>query len=89
MPVDPADVATVRSMADKLPASDLDSLSSIASVIAYTIMVARAEHRDELHDVELLIRATDLNRDERRKAQGELRRLGYRAVADMLRTFKK
>jgi hypothetical protein len=92
VPIDLADVAEVRKIMAALPqgeADELGELQTIPEVLAYTIALARAEGRDELEAVELVVRAADLSRDERRHAQGILRRLGYRAVADMLRTFKK
>lgn len=92
MPIDLADVAEVRKAVAALPQGEPDELGelqSVPEVLAYTIALARAEGRDEVEAVELVVRAADLSRNERRHAQGILRKLGYVGVSDMLRTFKK
>lgn len=89
--VDLADVAEVRKAMAALPQGEPDELGelqSVPEVLAYTIALARAEGRDEVEAVELVVRAADLSRNERRSAATVLRKLGYRAVADMLRSFK-
>jgi hypothetical protein len=91
MPVDQADVAQVRKIMVALPqgeADELGELQTIPEVLAYTIALARAEGRDELQAVELVVRAADLSRNERRSAATVLRKLGYVRVAGMLRSFK-
>ena len=89
MPVDAATVEQVRAMLPTADSGDLAVLETIPEVLGYIVAYARSEGADELELTELVARAADLSRNERRSAATVLRKLGYRAVADMLRTFKK
>jgi tRNA A58 N-methylase Trm61 len=89
MPIEAADVAKAKEMLRDMPASDLTALTTIAEVLAFTIESARADGDCELEAIEFAARVADLTRDERRSAASTLKKLGYRAAADRLRSFKK
>jgi hypothetical protein len=90
MPVSAADVAELRRLADEVrDDGSLAPLDSTAEVLAYCVAVARAEDHDECDVVEALCRAVKMSRDELRRDEALLRRLGYRAVADRLRKLSR
>jgi hypothetical protein len=63
-------------------------LQTTAEVLGFLAMYARVEGADEVALCEIAVRAAELTRAERRSAATVLRKLGYRAVGDMLRSFK-
>src|SRR5438309_4150132 len=88
MSVDAETVEQLRSMAAALPGDaggDLTPLESIPEVVGYVIACARQEGRDELQDVELVVRGAEISPADLRRAEAVLRPLGYVAVADRLR----
>ena len=87
MPVDDADVAKLRRMYSENGSAgdDLRALQSHTEVIAYLIAVARQSGKDEADAIELLVRASDMAREDTRKAERLLRKLGYVVVCDRLR----
>jgi hypothetical protein len=90
MPVDAALMA--RAMALMPPVADSDDLrelQTIPEVLGYMAAYARSEGADEVELCEITARAAELSRAERRSAATVLRKLGYRAVADMLQHLKR
>ena len=88
MPVDAADVERVRALLPAADSGELQALATIPEVLGYIVAYARAEGADELELTELVVRAADLSRNERRSAATVLRKLGYVRVSDMLRSLK-
>jgi hypothetical protein len=89
MPVDAAQMARALALMPTVADSDdLRELQTIPEVIAYMAAYARSEGADEVELCEITARAADLSRTERRSAATLLRKLGYRAVADMLQQLK-
>jgi hypothetical protein len=88
MAVDPRDLTELAKLEQAMPEHgglDLTMLDSVEEVIAWLITDARASGDNEVDRAELLIRYADMSPDEVRSAERVLRRLGYRAVADMMR----
>lgn len=95
MPVDTERVAAVRERVALLKDSELVALDSLAAVVAYTFTAAKAEGRNGLDDVELVLEAVNQPRSRadrrrwdalRREARETLRALGYPdALVDMLK----
>lgn len=88
MPVSAADLTELRRLEATITpdsGSDLSTLELIAEVIAWVITEARAAGDNEVDRAETLIRFSNMTPDEVRTGERVLRRLGYRAVADMMR----
>jgi hypothetical protein len=89
MPVDAATMARARALMPSIPDSDdLRELATIPETLAYLATYARSEGADEVELCEITVRAAELTRAERRSAATVLRKLGYRAVANMLQHLK-
>ena len=92
MAVTAEQVARLRRLADARPAEsteDLQELQTSAEVIAYTIAQCRVIGEDEADAIELLVRATDMYREDIAEAEKLLRKLGYGLVCDRLRVIAK
>jgi hypothetical protein len=88
MPVDAADLVELQRLEVAAPeygGADLSSLETREEVLAWLITDCRASGDDEVRSAELLIRFADMSPNEVRSAERVLRRLGYIAVADMMR----
>lgn len=96
MAVDSEAVGQVRERVARLPDSgSLGSLSTLAEVLAFAFTSAKAEGRDGLGDVALVLEAINQPRSRadrrrwdalRREARETLRALGYpEALTDMLK----
>jgi hypothetical protein len=86
--LDAADLAQLQRMEQSMPeqgGADLSSLETLEELIAWLIADARASGDSEVDAVELLIRYSGTTAPEVRAAERVLRRLGYIAVADMMR----
>jgi hypothetical protein len=88
MAVNPPDLDELRRLemtASEYGGTDLSSLETLEELIAWLIADARASGDSEVDAVELLIRYSGTTAPEVRSAERVLRRLGYIAVADMMR----
>ena len=89
MAVDAADVAELRRMlaenGEANRGDDLRALQTYAEVLGYVVACARQVDDDEVDAVELVVRATDIPREDIQAAERVLRPLGYTKVADKLR----
>jgi hypothetical protein len=79
------ELKTMEAGAREYGGSDLSGLGSIPEVIAWVISDCRAAGDDEVSSAELLIRHSNMSPDEVRSAERVLRRLGFIAVAEMMR----
>jgi hypothetical protein len=81
MPVSAAEVAELREAGRSLSLDEVDNtLRTSAEIIGYLIHSLRSIGGDQtevLHDVELLVRASDMWREDVRKARDTLGALGY------------
>jgi hypothetical protein len=81
MPVTAAEVAELRKAGQALSLDDVDNtLRTSAEIIGYLIHSARsigANQAEQLHMVELLIRAVEMDRENVREARDVLQALGY------------
>jgi hypothetical protein len=81
MPVTAAEVAELREAGQALSLDDVDNtLKTTAEIIGYLIHSARsigADQAETLDMVELLVRSSDMWREEIREARDVLTRLGY------------
>ncbi|SHH96798.1 hypothetical protein [Bradyrhizobium erythrophlei] len=81
MPVTAAEVAELRQAGQALSLDDVDNtLRTTAEIIGYLIYASRsmgADQTEQLRLVELLVRSTDMWREEIREARDVLVRLGY------------
>jgi hypothetical protein len=81
MPVTAAEVVELREAGQALSLDDVDNaLKTTAEIIGYLIHSARsigADQAETLDMVELLVRSTDMWREEIREARDVLARLGY------------
>jgi len=66
-------------------AADLSPLTSTAEVLAFVATAARSWGEDESDMCELTVRLCDMQPDDVRRDARVLRRLGYVAVANMMR----
>jgi hypothetical protein len=93
MAVDAADVAELRRMlaenGEANRGDDLRALQTYAEVLGYVVSCARQAGVDEVDAVELVVRATDMPREDIRAAERVLRPLGYTKVANKLRELAK
>jgi len=92
MAVSAADVAEFRrKYAEYVESGDagwddgLRALQTYAEVLGYVVACARQVDDDEVDAVELVVRATDIPREDIQAAERVLRPLGYTKVADKLR----
>jgi hypothetical protein len=91
MAVDAAALAELKAIEAGLPDAPgpFDACTSHCELISCVIAFARAEGRDELSDIELLLAAAELPIASRRKAATALARLGYSAdIVALLRGRK-
>jgi hypothetical protein len=81
MPVTAAEVAELRQAGQALSLDDVDNtLKTQAEVVGYLIHSARsmgANQAEQLHVVELLIRAVEMDRENVREVRNTLSALGY------------
>jgi hypothetical protein len=87
MAVSKADFDLVMSYEGKVPDNpSLACLETVEEVIAFAVAQVRAEQWDEPEEdvAELIVRGVGLNPDKVRRVERNLRRLGYRLVADRL-----
>ena len=61
----------------------------MAEVLAFAVAYARQTGGNEVSDVELLVEATEMSREDILKAERVLRSLGYIAVCDCLRPLAR
>ena len=86
MPVELADIEQARHWAATLPPTDtLWPLETAEAVLGYMIACARGQGANEVEWAEIIIRAAAMSPDQVRSYERTLRRLGYLAVADMMR----
>jgi hypothetical protein len=83
-----ADLARVKELEATMPNPDLSGLSALQTageILAYSIVVARADGYDEADMVELVARAVDMPPAKARHHAQLLQRLGYTAAAARLK----
>jgi hypothetical protein len=89
MPIDAGTMARLRVEASRADYEDLAPLTTRAELIAFMIATARAEGRAEFADVELMLTAASMSREDLRQDARTLRRLGYTAAADLMQVMAK
>jgi hypothetical protein len=88
MAVSRADLDQVLALEGSVPVNpSLAVLETVEEVVAFAVAQVRAEQWDEPEEdiAELIVRGAGLNPDKVRRVERNLRRLGYRLVADRLR----
>jgi hypothetical protein len=88
MAVSAADIEQARTAAATLrdhDRQDLSALETTEAVLGFMIACARSQGANEVDWVEIIIRAAGMSPDQVRSYERTLRRLGYLAVADMMR----
>ena len=92
MTVDKRRVAEVRRQVEMIPddaTGDLRRVDSVPELIAVLVAQSRAAGDDEVADVELFCEAAELTRPEAIEASRVLRKLGFVAVADVLKRYSQ
>jgi hypothetical protein len=88
--VSAAEVAALKADGERMSLDDADTtLETVAEIIAFQVHQCRhfgADQAEVLHDVELLVRAAELDREAIRTARDTLGSLGYGADVTKLLT---